>query len=67
MKHTEQFVLVRKNMRYFQNGERMKINVRPETYKTLADWAVETGLPIVELCARAVEYANEHLAYIEEG
>ena len=61
------FVLVRKNRRYIQDGDRMKINVRPETYKVLTEWAVETGLPIVELAAKAVQYANDNLAYIEEG
>lgn len=57
---SDEFVLVRKR-KYQQVGDRAKIYVTGETYRTLARWAEETDLTMIELCSMAVEYAKQHL------
>lgn len=61
----DKFILVRR--KYKQSGSNAaKIHVQPQTYATLQKWAVQTGLSLAELAARAVAYAEAHTVFIDE-
>lgn len=58
----DNFILKRKVRRFKQaDNERPKIYVRPATYTTLSEWALETGLGLAEVTEMAVNYAAKHL------
>lgn len=60
----DSFVLKRKVRRFNQaDNERPMIYVRPATYITLSEWALETGLGLAEVTKMAVNYAAEHLVW----
>ena len=60
----DNFILKRKVRRFKQSdNERPKIYVRPDTYSTLSDWAIETGLSLADVTELAVKYAAKHLVW----
>lgn len=61
----DKFILVRR--KYRQGGSNAaKIHVQPQTYETLQAWAAKTGLPLSELAARAVAFAEAHAVFVDE-
>lgn len=62
----DKFILKRKRKEYKQNVKYPKISVENEVYRTLEDWAAETGLSLSEITKQAVMFCKEHLVFVEE-
>lgn len=58
------FVLKRKE-RKRRDGRYLSIRIRPADYDTIADWADQTGKPVVEIVAECIAFCAERLAWDE--